>query len=51
MKSTENGVPLPSGDEPPGLYAPDTKDSTEIKAPQLPFGEIVAVATSAIGVQ
>ncbi|OBZ70389.1 Poly(A) polymerase pla1 [Grifola frondosa] len=32
---------------PPGLYASNGKDSSQIKSPQLPFGENVAVATSA----
>lgn len=29
-----------------GLYAPTVKDPAQIKSPQLPFGENVAIATS-----
>ena len=32
-----------------GMY--DAKDATEIKSPQLPFGENVAVATGAVAAQ
>lgn len=55
LKITQNGV-TPSNNSVPGLefasstsgvYNPAVKDPSHIKSPQLPFGENVAVATSA----
>ncbi|CAL1700290.1 unnamed protein product [Somion occarium] len=55
LKITQNGV-TPSNNSVPGLefasstsavYSPAVKDPSHIKSPQLPFGENVAVATSA----
>ncbi|TCD67511.1 polynucleotide adenylyltransferase [Steccherinum ochraceum] len=58
LKTARNGTsPMPAGivgtpsvEAPPsngGLYTNNVKDPSQIKSPQLPFGENVAVATSA----
>jgi poly(A) polymerase len=57
LQTTENGVaviqPLsinPAA-QPLGIYPPSVKDPADIKSPQLPFGENVAVATGVVGAQ
>lgn len=56
LKTVQNGN-LPSSLSAPGLdlptngvYNASVKDPSQIKSPQLPFGENVAVATSATAV-
>lgn len=50
LKVTENGANNPQSNLPPVAenYA---KDRSEIRTPHLPFGENVAVATSAVAAQ
>jgi len=57
LKPSENGVSIiqplsinPAA-EAPGIYPTSVKDSVDIKSPQLPFGENVAVATGVVGAQ
>ncbi|KIM76376.1 hypothetical protein PILCRDRAFT_826372 [Piloderma croceum F 1598] len=57
LQTTENGVgaiqPLsinPAAQS-SSVYSSSVKDPTDIKSPQLPFGENVAVATSVVGAQ
>jgi len=57
LQTTENGVvaiqPLSINPvaQPPGIYPPSMKEPADIKSPQLPFGENVAVATGVVGAQ
>lgn len=55
LKSSENATATiqPLAVNPPtesaGIYTPTVKDPADVKSPQLPFGENVAVATGVVG--
>jgi poly(A) polymerase len=57
LKPTENGIPPltritgNSAMETSGMYSASMMGSTDIKSPQLPFGENVSVAAGIIGAQ